>query len=346
MELVSIVIPAHNSEKWIGDTLESVVAQTYPHLEIIVVDDGSQDNTVSTVREKLGNGFAGVWQIIQLNGNEGPGAARNAGLEHAAGSWVQFLDADDFLAPVKLARQMAYCLAAPADVVAVYSPWRRCYFEHGKIVWDGPLANPNMEGRAPIMCLVGGDRYLHSAGLARRATLEKIGGFDQSLRFWECEEINVRIARAGRLACVPADEPLYLWRMHRERVYIGDAKARYQLASVALSWIELVLQAAEFRPLSELNLPESDRQQLLDSCTIWARRLYARDRSAFDKFLAIARKLAPEITPTHPGYVSLAARYFGYERAESIAWWAGTPRVLARKALERMKLRERDSIFD
>ena len=346
MELVTVIIPTYNAERWIGDTLESVVSQTYPHLEIIVVDDGSQDGTVATVREKLANGFAGARKILELSGNEGPSAARNAGLKQAAGSWIQFLDADDFLAPAKLERQMAYCETAPADVVAVYSPWRRCYCEDGKILWDGPLATPDMDGRAPIMCLVGGDRYLHSAGLARRATLEQIGGFDPSLRFWECEEINVRIARAGRLQRVPANEPLYLWRMHRGRGYIGGAKARYQIGDVALSWIELVLKAAEFRTLSELNLPKPDEKQILDSCTIWARRLYAKDCDAFHRFLDIARRLVPELTPTQPGYVSIAARYFGYERAESIAWWAGAPRVLARKALEQMKLREKDSIFD
>jgi glycosyltransferase involved in cell wall biosynthesis len=345
-ELVSVIIPAHNAEKWVGATLDSVVAQTYAHVEIIVVDAGSQDGTVPIVREKLANRFAGLWQVLQLSGNGGPGAARNAGLERATGSWIQFLDADDFLAPVKLERQMSYCLTAPADIVAVYSPWRRCYFEDSTIVWDGPIAKPNMDGRAPIMCLVGGDRYLHPAGLARRATLEQIGGFDQSLRFWECEEINVRIAREGRLKCVPADEPLYLWRMHRGQVYIGGANARYPLTDVALSWIELAVKAAEFRPLSELNLPKSDEKEILDSCTIWARRLYAKDRGAFDKFLTVARKLAPKLAPTQPGYASLAARCFGYERAESIAWWAGTPRILARKALEQMKLRERDSIFD
>jgi glycosyltransferase involved in cell wall biosynthesis len=346
MELVSIIIPTHNAEKWIRDTLDSVIAQTYPHLEVILVDDASQDHTVEVARAKLTSDFRARWQIIELRGNAGPSAARNNGLRWANGSWIQFLDSDDFLAPTKLQRQMKYCLTAAPNVVAVYSPWRRFYFENDNMVWEGPLSRPDMEGRAPIMCLVGSDRYLHSAGLARRSALNQIRGFDEALRFWECEEINVRLAKAGQLCCVQAEEPLYLWRMHRERVYIGGEKARYSLAPVALSWIELVLKAADSRPLAELNLPDADRQKILESCTIWARRLYAGDRDAFRTFLTIAQKLHPDILPSKPVHVTHAARYLGYEGAEAIAWWTGLPRTLARKTLEQIKLRKKDSVFD
>lgn len=346
MELVSIIIPTHNAEKWICETLDSVLAQTYLDFEIIVVDDRSEDRTLGVVREKLARDFAGRWQVIELPGNAGPSAARNVGIKSATGSWLQFLDGDDFLAPMKLQREMEYCRAASSEVVAVYSPWRRFYFDNGNLVWEGPLSRPNMDGRSPIMCLVGSDRYLHGAGLARRSAIEAIGGFDETLRFWECEEINVRLAKAGRLQCVLSEEPLYLWRMHRERVYIGDEKARYSLASVALSWMELVLKAAECRPLGELNLPETDKEKILESCTIWARRLYTRDRDAFRTFLAMAQKLHPDILPAGPAHVSLAARYFGYEGAEAIAWWTGLPRVFARKTLEHIRLRKKDSVFD
>jgi glycosyltransferase involved in cell wall biosynthesis len=346
MTAVSVIMPTYNASKWVAETIDSVIAQTYSEVELIVVDDGSQDDTIAVVRRKLARDFRASWKIIELTANGGPSAARNTGLGAANGDWVQFLDSDDLMPPTKFERQMAYCARAPSDVTAVYSPWRRCYVDDGKITWEGPLIEPDMEGRAPIMCLVGGFRPLHSAGLARRSALDLIGGFDETLRFWECEELTFRLARAGRLAPVPAPEPCYFWRMHRGRIYIGGEEARYRAAPVALSWIEQVLKAAEYRPMGELGLTGADRSELLGECTIWARLLYGRDKAAFRQFLAMARTLDPEIAPANPGYATAAARYFGYEAAEYIAWLGRRPRVQARKALQRMGLRPQASVAD
>ena len=346
MSLVSVVMPTYNAEKWVAATIDSVIAQTYPHVELIVVDDGSKDKTVSVVREKLQNDFKANWRIIELGGNRGPSAARNAGLSAASGSWVQFLDSDDFLAPTKFELQMAFCADAPANVAAVYSPWRRCYLDSGRMTWEGPFVETDMEGKAPIMCLVAACRPLHSAGLARRATLDQIGGFDESLRFWECEEINVRLAKAGRLAPVRASEPLYIWRLHRDKIYIGGDEARYRSTHVAMTWIAQLLKAADNAPLRELNLSVQDRKNLLDDCTLWARLLFSHDRSAFGDYLAMARKLDPQIAPSNPKYVSRLARHVGYEQAEAFAKIGRTPRTLVRKALQRLKLRPRNSLFD
>ncbi len=346
MTAVSVIMPTYNASKWVAETIDSVIAQTYGHMELIVVDDGSQDDTVALVRRKLAADFRASWKIIEMAANGGPSAARNAGLGAANGDWVQFLDSDDLMPPTKFERQMAYCAQAPDDVTAVYSPWRRCYVDDGKITWEGPLIEPNMEGRAPLMCLVGGFRPLHSAGLARRSALDRIGGFDESLRFWECEEVTFRLARAGRLARVPAPEPCYFWRMHRGRVYIGGEEARYRAAPVALSWIEQVLKAAEYRPLSELGLSDLDRRDLLDECTQWARLLYVQDRAAFRQFLAMARTLDPHIAPANPAYAAAAARYLGYEAAEYIAWLGRRPRVMARRVLQGVGLRTHNSVAD
>src|SRR4051812_15536985 len=112
MELITTIIPTHNARKWVSATLASVVAQTHPDIEIIVVDDGSEDDTVNIVREKLSKHFAGRWKLDELGGNRGPSAARNHGLKLARGSWIQFLDGDDLLATTKFQREMEYCRAA------------------------------------------------------------------------------------------------------------------------------------------------------------------------------------------------------------------------------------------
>jgi glycosyltransferase involved in cell wall biosynthesis len=346
MNLVSIIMPTYNARKWVADTIDNLIAQTYPDIELVVVDDGSHDDTVALVREKLRKDFRKSWQIVELGANRGPSAARNAGLRAASGSWVQYLDSDDFMATTKLELQMAYCARASSEVAHVHSPWRMCYIDAGEVTFAGPHAEPREQISAPVMCLVGGDRPLHAAGLTRRSVLDQIGGFEESLRFWECEEVNVRIAKVGRIELVPSSEPAYLWRMHRDKIYIGGTEARYRSAPVALSWMEQILKAADDRPLNQLDLTAADRTCLLDDCTGWARLLYSQDRVAFRKYLAMARQFVPDIAPTNPKYASMISRYIGYESAEGIAKLGRMPKTTVRKALERLQLRPKNAVFD
>ena len=346
MEVLTVVMPTYNAEKWVVATIDNLAAQTYPHVELIVIDDGSRDRTVATVRERLNGGFRPKWQIIELGANRGPSAARNVGLRAAAGSWVQFLDSDDFMAPTKFERQMRHCLSASATLSAVYSAWRRCYYDDEEVVLEGDLAAPREPAEEPLMCLVGIDRPLLGSGIARRSILEEIGGFDESLRFWECEELFARLAQAGRLDVVASSEPLYLWRMHRDKIYIGGEAARYQSAPVALGWMELVLKQTSGRLLGELRLSNAERAKLLDDCTVWARILYSRDRLAFRKFVAMARRLDPKITPTHPRLATFLSPLVGYEAAEGVARAARIPHALKNKALNMFKRGRQVSAFD
>ncbi len=99
--LVSILIPAYNAEAWLADTLESVVAQTWPRKEIIVVDDGSGDQTPAIACR-----FASKDVSIVTQENQGVSAARNKAFSVCQGDYIQWLDADDLLSPDKIARQM------------------------------------------------------------------------------------------------------------------------------------------------------------------------------------------------------------------------------------------------
>lgn len=99
--LVSILVPAFNAEKFIADTLRSAIAQTWPRKEIIVVDDGSMDRTLAIVRQFESGNISVVTQE-----NRGAAAARNAALALSQGDYIQWLDADDLLAPDKIAKQL------------------------------------------------------------------------------------------------------------------------------------------------------------------------------------------------------------------------------------------------
>jgi len=100
--LVSILIPAYNAERWISDTIQSALAQTWPRKEIIIIDDGSRDHTLSIARR-----FASKNVSVVAQQNQGASAARNKAFELCQGRYIQWLDADDLLSPDKVTRQMA-----------------------------------------------------------------------------------------------------------------------------------------------------------------------------------------------------------------------------------------------
>jgi glycosyltransferase involved in cell wall biosynthesis len=99
--LVSILIPAYNAERWVADTIRSALGQTWPRKEIIIVDDGSSDQTLQVARQ-----FASRNVFITTQENQGAPAARNKAFELCQGEYVQWLDADDLLSPGKVASQM------------------------------------------------------------------------------------------------------------------------------------------------------------------------------------------------------------------------------------------------
>ena len=99
--LVSILIPAYNAEQWIADTLRSAIAQTWERKEIIVVDDGSTDRTLAVARQ-----FESEQVRVVAHEHQGAAATRNTALSLSQGEYIQYLDADDLMAPDKIARQL------------------------------------------------------------------------------------------------------------------------------------------------------------------------------------------------------------------------------------------------
>jgi glycosyltransferase involved in cell wall biosynthesis len=115
---VSILIPAYNAEAWIADTILSAIAQTWQRKEIIVVDDGSEDRTAEVARH-----FASKDVVVVSTGNQGAAAARNHALRLSQGDYIQWLDADDLLAPDQIERQLAAPKGANDSRVLLSSPW-------------------------------------------------------------------------------------------------------------------------------------------------------------------------------------------------------------------------------
>ncbi|HXZ30764.1 MAG TPA: glycosyltransferase [Terriglobales bacterium] len=121
--LVSILIPAYNAEEWIADTIHSAVGQIWPRKEIIVVDDGSRDRTAEVARR-----FASKEVVFVSTPNQGAAAARNHALRLSQGDYIQWLDADDLLAPDKIERQLAMLRESESRRILLSSSW--AYFNY------------------------------------------------------------------------------------------------------------------------------------------------------------------------------------------------------------------------
>ncbi len=117
MKKVTIVIPCYNAEKHLPATLDSALGQTWPCTEILAVDDGSTDGTWDILNRYKARGVRGVRQV-----NQGPSVARNRGLELASGDYIQYLDADDLLAPDKIERQITQLESGEPGAVS-YCKW-------------------------------------------------------------------------------------------------------------------------------------------------------------------------------------------------------------------------------
>ncbi len=201
---ISVVIPAYNASRFIAETIASVLAQTLPPLEVLVVDDGSTDHTAAIAER-----FGAPVQVLKI-ANSKLSAARNYGVHYAAGEWIAFIDADDLWAPNKLERQMQELAAQPeADLcytgrVLLQPAGDR--FETGRVV-ETPSAE--MLDR----WLMKDTSFPPSSVVVRRAVLVAAGGFDPKIRFVEDWDMWMRLYLGGcRFVACP--EPLLLYRVH------------------------------------------------------------------------------------------------------------------------------------
>jgi glycosyltransferase involved in cell wall biosynthesis len=200
--LVSVVIPAFNAADTLQETLLSVAAQTYRHLEIIVVDDGSADHTADIARS-FGESDPRVRLIRKPNG--GVASARNAGIKASAADFVAFIDADDLWHPTKIAKQMAVLAANGEDMALVYTPFRRIDVS-GMVL--GSSRNHRVDG-----WVVNRHFYVNFVGngssiLARKPVLEEIGGYSSTLleaNAQGCEDLllQLQVALHYRFGTVP-----------------------------------------------------------------------------------------------------------------------------------------------
>lgn len=197
--LVSVVIPVFNGERFLREAVESVLAQKYSPLEIIMVDDGSTDGTADVARS-----LSETVRYLHQS-NQGPAAARNRGIEHAQGSLIAFADADDLWPEDKLALQLPYLMRDPAAEIVMGRIQQVLLSETGAENFAEPAFSVNL-----------------GSAIIRKSVFERVGLFDETMRYSEDVDWFMR-AREGRAAIVTIDAVTLLYRQHDQNMTRGKS---------------------------------------------------------------------------------------------------------------------------
>ncbi len=200
MSKVSIIIPTYNSEKTIEETITSVQQQTFTDYEIIVIDDGSQDNTITVV-----NNIVEPRLQLFVYENGGVATARNRGISHATGEFIAFLDADDLWSTDKLASQVEALYQNP-EAKVVYS-WTKYIDEQGKALFSGT----RYSYRGNIYQQLLQTNFLTNASniLIHRDVLDLVTGFNPELAYTADWDFYLRLAKNFDFAVVPKFQIYY-----------------------------------------------------------------------------------------------------------------------------------------
>jgi len=281
---ISVVIPAYNSAATLAAAIDSALSQTRPPDEIIVLDDGSTDNT-----KELVSGYGErIRYFYQPNG--GLAAARNRGTELASGDWVAYLDADDMWRPDKLALQERQVQARPEAALVYTNATVLGLDGEGEIYADPETIWPELRCR---------NLFAASSTMAHRQKLMELGGFNPKLRVCEDWDMWVRLRRLYPFTAVP--EPVTIYRQtqgslssNAERMLAGAASIRESTLLAGLSsWRKPLwrrrIDATQFMHAAEM-VRESgrrlERAYLLRSLKAWPLpTLCAR------RYLSLARNL-------------------------------------------------------
>lgn len=233
-DLVSVIVPAHNAAKTIARTLESISAQTYRNLEILVVDDGSTDETAKIVRT-----HALVDKRIRLirQDNGGVAVARNRGVSEAVGTFVAPIDSDDLWHPTKIAKQMALMRERGEKVGLVYT-WSARIDEHDRIV--SRRHRHTEEGHVFLTMCLGNLIGNGSSTLMRKHIVEECGGYDPTLRArgaQGCEDLLLYLKIAERWEFAVVKEHLTGYRRVRGNMS-SDVGQMYRSRELVYSFFE------------------------------------------------------------------------------------------------------------
>ncbi|HET7010124.1 MAG TPA: glycosyltransferase [Anaerolineales bacterium] len=297
MSLVSVIVPAYNQDRYLAAAVESALAQTHAELEVIIVDDGSTDQTAA-----IAHGFTDRRVRILSQDNRGLPAARNAGIDGSWGRFITFLDADDLFLPNKISLLLDALQMSPEGGLAAGQaiPIDEAGQPAGTL-FDRGLPEDGAD------LLLGNPLHVGSV-LLRRSWLETVGGFDESLHSYEDWDLWLRLARAGCPMRWIA-QPVSLYRFHsRQMTRDGN-----QMTQANLAVLEKIF--------TDPDLPE-----------VWTRRrdaaysnayLRAAANSYLAREFAAAKGFLSQAVERQPGLLDNG----GHALSDRFSAWADLPKA-------------------
>lgn len=276
--LVSVIIPTHNRAQWLRPAIESVLAQTYPNLELIVVDDGSTDETAALLAS-YGSRLCTLHQ-----NNCGVSVARNSGFAHSHGDYVCFLDDDDIFLPEKIALQVAGLDAEP-NAVLVHCGHHLMDEQGRRLRHTGLLPAGDVLAQLSISNFV-----WMGAPLIRRTALQEVGLFDTQFSTAADYDLWLRLARRGPFACV--HKILGGYRVHPESMVSDPTRTEHDVMHVHQKFF------------AQPQLPADVLQHRFTGEAMWRlwfaeRYLAARDIGAAQRNWLMAYACAPQLLHNH-----------------------------------------------
>ncbi|HOW59379.1 MAG TPA: glycosyltransferase [Candidatus Omnitrophota bacterium] len=226
MPKVSVIIPTFNRAEYICDAIDSVLAQTYHDLEIIVINDGSIDDTEKALKK-----YGGRIQYLYQN-NAGVSAARNKGIKASRGEYIAFLDADDSWLPEKLSVQIPILEFNP-KLGMVFS-YLEIMDEYGRRT--GRM-KPKQKPGIDFLTMLEAGSAMTSSCLMRKRSLDAAGIFDESLAIYEDMDLFLRVV--NQFPALFVEKSLGCYREHSNQSTLDDVKNYKQQVKLAQKWMQI-----------------------------------------------------------------------------------------------------------
>lgn len=307
-QLVSVLIPCFNAEHWIAQAIESALAQTWGEKEVIVVDDGSEDNSLEVIK-RYGNSIR--WET---GPNRGGNPTRNRLLDLARGDWVQYLDADDYLLPDKVARQMEF-LSTHATTDVVFGPVTMEHWTEQETQRE-LLTIPEPHDLWVLLARW----YLPQTGalLWRKQAILDVGGWKADQPCCQEHELYLRMLMAGKsfAYCEHSGAIYRQWGNH--------TVCKRDVPEVHRRRLEIEQRAEEF--LKANGGLTSDRLRAINMTRFeMARSAWKFSETLALDIMALVRSTDPDFEPSNspaaPRRYRMALRLLGFGPTERLARW-------------------------
>ena len=304
--LVSILIPSHNAEKWIRETIESALSQTWAKNEVIVVDDGSTDSTLQILKR-----FRSARLKVIAQENRGACAARNTAFSLAQGDFIQWLDADDLLAVDKIAQQMRHIGSNRDSKILLSSAWAKFHYRPHAAKFIPNALWTDLDPIEWLMVRLSQNVWMPiQSWLISRTLADTAGPWDERLAQDQDGEYMCRVVAKSEMV-----------------KFVPEAKAFYRVGNTGTISTSKSDKAFESRLLSikqcirymrELEKSERTRDACLRLLETELSYCYSYKINHLDKLYVLARELGGDLTPRESLKFSITRRMLGMHRAKQL----------------------------